>query len=179
MTAFNVAGLLREPAGASRVVRLRDHYVTLGPDIELAGPIDLDLQLLRTNRGILARGNVSASLRRIGSRCTEPFVDEAAVAIAEEYVPSVDLETGAALSIAEHDEGALSINAQHEIELDPVLHDELALTEPMHPLCRPDCPGLCPECGERLEAGHRAHAEAETDPRLAPLARLLRGDDAD
>jgi uncharacterized protein len=179
MTAFNVAGLLREPAGASRVVRLRDHYVTLGPDVELAGPIDLDLQLLRTNRGILARGNVSASLRRICSRCTEPFVDEGAVAIAEEYVPSVDLETGAPLSVAERDEGALSINAQHEIELDPVLHDELALTEPMHPLCRPDCPGLCPECGERLEAGHQAHAEIETDPRLAPLARLLRGDDAD
>jgi len=179
MTAFNVAGLLREPAGASRVVRLRDHYVTLGPDVELAGPIDLDLQLLRTNRGILARGNVSALLRRTCSRCTEPFVDEGAVAIAEEYVPSVDLETGARLSVAEHDGGALSINAQHEIELDPVLHDELALTEPMHPLCRPDCPGLCPECGERLEAGHPAHSEAETDPRLAPLARLLRGDDAD
>ncbi len=179
MTAFNVAGLLREPAGASRLVRLRDHYVTLGPDVELAGPIDLDLQLLRTNRGIFARGNVSASLRRICSRCADPFVDEGTVAIAEEYVPSVDLETGAPLSIAEHDEGALSITAQHEIELDPVLHDELALTEPMHPLCRPDCPGLCPECGERLEAGHRAHAEAETDPRLAPLARLLRGDDAD
>ena len=179
MTAFNVAGLLREPAGASRLVRLRDHYVTLGPDVELAGPIDLDLQLLRTNRGIFARGNVSASLRRICSRCADPFVDEGTVAIAEEYVPSVDLETGAPLSIAEHDERALSITAQHEIELDPVLHDEFALTEPMHPLCRPDCPGLCPECGERLEAGHRVHAEAETDPRLAPLARLLRGDDAD
>ncbi len=179
MTAFNVAGLLREPAGASRVVRLRDHYVTLGPDVELAGPIDLDLQLLRTNRGILARGSVRAPLRRICSRCTDPLVDEVNIAIAEEYVPSVDLESGAPLSIADHDEGALRINAQHEIELNQVLHDELALTEPMHPLCRADCPGLCSECGERLDPGHRVHAEMETDPRLAPLASLLRGDDAD
>jgi uncharacterized protein len=178
MTAFNVAGLLHDPAGASRVVQLRDHYVTLGPDVELAGPIDLDLQLLRTNRGILARGSATAPLRRICSRCVDAFVDEVRVAIGEEYVPSVDLESGAPLSIV-GDAGALTINAQHEIELDQVLHDELALTEPMHPLCRPDCPGLCPECGERLEAGHLAHAESETDPRLAPLASLLRGDDRD
>jgi uncharacterized protein len=179
MTAFNVAGLLHEPAGASRIVRLRDHYVTLGPDVELAGPIDLDLQLLRTNRGILARGSATAPLRRTCSRCVDPFVDEVRVAIGEEYVPSVDLESGAPLSIGEADEGALTISARHEIELDQVLHDELALTEPMHPLCRPDCPGLCPECGERLELGHQAHAESETDPRLAPLASLLRGDKAD
>ncbi len=179
MTAFNVAGLLHEPAGAGRVVRLRDHYVTLGPDVELAGPIDLDLQLLRTNRGILARGQVGASLRRICSRCTDPYVDEMRVPIGEEYVPSVDLETGAPLAIVDPDEGALIISATHEIELDRVLHDELALTEPMHSLCRPDCPGLCPECGERLDAGHPAHVEQQIDPRLAPLASLLRGDEAD
>jgi uncharacterized protein len=179
MTAFNVAGLLHEPAGASRIVRLRDHYVSVGPDVELAGPIDLDLQLLRTNRGILARGSATAPLRRTCSRCVDSFVDEVRVAIGEEYVPSVDLESGAQLSIGEADEGALTINARHEIELDEVLHDELALTEPMHPLCRPDCPGLCPECGERIEPGHQPHAESETDPRLAPLASLLRGDRAD
>jgi uncharacterized protein len=54
-----------------------------------------------------------------------------------------------------------------------VLHDEFALSEPMHPLCRPDCPGLCPDCGLPLSAEHAAHATDEIDPRLAGLARLL------
>ena len=40
MTAFNMAGLLREPSGATREHRLRDHYVSLGPDVELAGPLN-------------------------------------------------------------------------------------------------------------------------------------------
>ena len=40
MTSFNVAGLLHEPPGVTRDVRLRDHYVTLGPDVELAGPVE-------------------------------------------------------------------------------------------------------------------------------------------
>jgi uncharacterized protein len=43
----------------------------------------------------------------------------------------------------------------------------------MHPLCRPDCPGLCSECGQRLDERHEAHAIDDIDPRLAGLARFL------
>ena len=60
-----------------------------------------------------------------------------------------------------------------EIDLDGVFRDELALTEPMHPLCRPDCRGLCVECGGRLEEGEHAHGGEEIDPRLTALASLL------
>jgi uncharacterized protein len=174
MTSYNVAGLLHEPPGATREVRLRDHYVTLGSDIELAGPLDADLRLQRTNRGILVRGELRAPLRRTCSRCTDPYVEEVSVPIEEEFLPSVDLESGAQL----HAEGAdadvtLRIDERHEIDLSGVFHDELALTEPMHPLCRPDCPGLCVECGERLDRGDHAHGEPEIDPRLAGLARFL------
>jgi uncharacterized protein len=63
------------------------------------------------------------------------------------------------------------IDEHHEIDLAALLADELALAEPMHPLCRPDCPGLCPGCGGRLEeGGHEGHVVAEVDPRLAALA---------
>jgi uncharacterized protein len=43
----------------------------------------------------------------------------------------------------------------------------------MHPLCRPDCPGLCSHCGEKLDRGQHDHGEEEVDPRLAGLAALL------
>ena len=52
-----------------------------------------------------------------------------------------------------------------------------ALTEPMVPLCRPDCPGLCAECGERLDRGDHEHDAGEIDPRLASLAALLPDED--
>ena len=173
MIVFNVAGLLQEPPVASRDVRLRDHYVSLGPDVELAGPLDADLRLQRTNRGILVRGRVSAPLRRTCARCLDPFVEEVTVDITEEYLPSIDPASGAPLAAPDPDEEALTINDHHEIELDRVLHDELLLTEPMVPLCRPDCPGLCSECGERLDRGSHEHPTADIDPRLAGLARLF------
>ena len=179
MTSINVAGLLRETPGASRDVRLRDHYTTLGPDVELAGPLDADLRLHRTNRGILLRGEVRAELRRTCARCTDAFVEDVAVRLTEEFVPTLDPVTGATLAAPAEDEAVLRIDEHHEIDLDPVLHDELALSEPMHPLCSPDCPGLCPECGMRLDASHREHAEDEIDPRLAGLAALLRRSDGE
>ncbi len=68
----------------------------------------------------------------------------------------------------------LRVDEHHEISLGAVIHDELALTEPMHPLCRDDCPGLCVECGLRMDAGDHAHQSDEIDPRLAGLAALLK-----
>lgn len=171
MTSFNVAGLLAEPPGASRDARLRDHYVSLGPDVELAGPIDADLRFSRTNRGILVRGEVLAPIRRTCARCTDPYVEEARVTLDEEFVPSVDPLTGVAVAITE--EGPGRIDQHNEIELDGSIHDELSLTEPMHPLCRPDCPGLCAVCGQKLDGGDHGHADDEVDPRLAGLAALL------
>ena len=81
MIAVNVAGLLHEAPGATRELRLRDHYATLGPDLELAGPINGLLRLQRTNRGILVRGTVTAPLRRTCARCLEAYVEEATVSV--------------------------------------------------------------------------------------------------
>lgn len=178
MTSINVAGLLHETPGATRDVRLRDHYLSLGPDVELAGPLDADLRLQRTNRGILVRGRVRAPLRRTCARCTDPFVEEVSADVDEEFLPSLDPTTGQPVAIeAGESEGTNRIDDHHEIQLDPILRDELVLTEPMVALCGPDCPGLCPECGERLDRGDHAHAGAEIDPRLAGLAALLPDDD--
>ncbi len=173
MTSFNVAGLLAEPPGATRSIQLSDHHVALGPDVELAGPIDAELRLQRTNRGILLHGEARATLRRTCARCTDPYLEEVRVSLDEEFLPSVDPTTGLPVPVDEEDGAPLRINLRHEIELDGILHDELVLTEPMHPLCRPDCPGLCVECGERLDAGDHRHDPTDIDPRLAGLAALL------
>ena len=43
------------------------------------------------------------------------------------------------------------------IDLEPVVRDAVVLALPVNPLCREDCPGLCPECGvpwDDLPADH-------------------------
>jgi len=45
------------------------------------------------------------------------------------------------------------------------------LALPLRPLCREDCPGLCAECGVRLERDP-GHGHEVDDPRWATLRQL-------
>ena len=43
------------------------------------------------------------------------------------------------------------------LDLEPVLRDAVVLDLPLAPVCRDDCPGLCPQCGFRLEDDPEHH----------------------
>jgi uncharacterized protein len=61
-----------------------------------------------------------------------------------------------------------------ELDLGRWAHDAAVLAIPTRFLCRPDCAGLCPVCGESLnDADPQAHQhETEPDPRWAKLREL-------
>jgi uncharacterized protein len=59
-----------------------------------------------------------------------------------------------------------------------VLRQALLLSLPMQPLCKPDCAGLCPICGQDLNQGPCDCVSVEIDPRWEKLGLLLAGSDA-
>ena len=76
--------------------------------------------------------------------------------IDEEVLPSIDIATGKVLDeSAEPD--VLRLTAHHDLELEPIVREAISLAEPIAPLCRPDCPGLCPTCGLELGSGPHDH----------------------
>jgi uncharacterized protein len=42
---------------------------------------------------------------------------------------------------------------EKSIDLDPAIREEVILEYPIKPLCKDDCQGLCPKCGEDLNKG--------------------------
>ena len=64
--------------------------------------------------------------------------------------------------------------SEGDLDLDRWANDALVLALPSQPLCRPDCAGLCPVCGESLnEADPEAHRHRQGgDPRMAKLKDL-------
>jgi uncharacterized protein len=58
------------------------------------------------------------------------------------------------------------------IDLEQSIIDAVGLDLPFSPMCRPDCPGLCPECGVPL-AAEPGHHHDRIDPRWAKLAEML------
>lgn len=61
-----------------------------------------------------------------------------------------------------------------ELDLGRWAHDAAVLAIPSQFLCRPDCAGLCPVCGESLNDADPADHEHDTggDPRWAKLKEL-------
>jgi uncharacterized protein len=53
-------------------------------------------------------------------------------------------------------------------DLEPVVRDAIVLALPFRPVCREDCPGLCPRCGASL-VQEPDHWHEETDPRWSCL----------
>ena len=59
-----------------------------------------------------------------------------------------------------------------------MVRDAVVLGLPWTPLCRPDCTGLCPTCGQRLDTLPDDHTHETIDPRWAALRALADGDTA-
>ncbi len=60
---------------------------------------------------------------------------------------------------------------EDELEIARWAHDATMLALPSRILCRPDCLGLCPTCGEPLNDNPHEH-EQEPDPRWSALKDL-------
>ncbi|HTC85203.1 MAG TPA: DUF177 domain-containing protein [Candidatus Acidoferrum sp.] len=164
---YNVARLLAEGIGASRVYPVAGVMLDLGDDLRQGDPIEGSIHLTRTNRGVLVGGHLTTSLDMECSRCLRAIEVPIAIDLAEEALPTIDLVTGARVFIDEPD--VLRLTDHHELELGEPVREAISLAEPIAPLCRPDCPGLCAVCGLELSSGPHEHDEVEIDPRLEAL----------
>lgn len=126
--------------------------------------VDVELRLESVHEGILVTGTADADLVGECSRCLDPIQDGITVDLQELFLAAAP-EGGS-------DEERLVV---HEtVDLEPVLRDAVVTALPFQPVCRPDCQGLCPDCGIRLEDAGEDHVHEQLDPRWAALAELTK-----
>jgi uncharacterized protein len=156
--------------GTMRKVR-RSAPAPAGFGLELIGvpegvPLELDLRLESVSEGVLVSGTVTAPVGGECGRCLDPIDDEIVVDVQElfAYPDSTTDETTS-------DEEVGRLQGDH-VDLEPVVRDAVVLALPSTPLCREECPGLCPDCGERLDALPPDHTHEQADPRWDALRQL-------
>jgi uncharacterized protein len=122
-------------------------------------PVRLDISRT-TGNGWAVRLRFEASLNGPCMRCLEAASPTFSVDSYEVHQPGAG------------DDDLTSPYFEDELDLEAWARDALALTLPPQLTCRPDCAGLCAQCGVNLndEPGH-AH-EAPPDPRWAKLSEL-------
>jgi uncharacterized protein len=169
--AWNVAGLLGEGPGAARDYVVQGVTIDPGEDLVLAAPIDGRVHLSRTNRGLLVDADFTTAIATECARCLRPMTLPMTVEIAEEALPSIDLHSGKAVTLDQEDEeaGVLRLTDHHELDLEQALREAILMAQPIAPLDREDCPGLCVACGLPLDEGSHDHPDDDIDPRLEAL----------
>lgn len=169
---YNVAQLLREPVGSSRRYDLDGELCGIDELNPGPTPVTGHVELIKTNEGIVARVMVSLPLVVACRRCLEAAEAMHEIAFDEVFLPSVDMETGARLATPE-DEPELVIDGRNILDLTEVIR-QFAVIETEDPvLCKPDCKGLCSQCGSNLNEGPCSCEQMTGDPRLAVLAQLV------
>lgn len=158
---INVADLLKRP-GAQRAVSVVAPLAGLegpGSAVPADVPLGLDLTLERVSEGIVVRGSVRARWTAPCSRCLSPVGGDIAVHVDELY-ERTPLE------------GETYPLEEDICDLEPLVRDAVLLELPGVPLCRPDCAGLCGECGADRNAVACDCGTSEPDPRWAALRSL-------
>ncbi|HKG56689.1 MAG TPA: DUF177 domain-containing protein [Candidatus Limnocylindrales bacterium] len=165
---YNVAALLSEAPGATRDYLVAGVMIDLGEDLRQGDPIEGAVHLARTNRGLLVHADLTTSLDTECSRCLRAIEVPITIRIDEEALPTLDIVTGQPVNAAA-DPDVMRLTDHHELDLEGPVREAVQLAEPIAPLCEPDCPGLCPICGERMTNGPHDHGDEAIDPRLEAL----------
>jgi uncharacterized protein len=165
---INVLRELRQSIGAVSVVDFAEKIVRFdGLDLHgLSGSVSM----LRTDRGLLVTLNAEGLAIERCSRCLTEVETPLEIAFEEEYVPVIDANTGARIRVALPPD-TFRIGPDFVLDLREGVRQYILISEPAKPLCRPDCPGLCPNCGADLNLGP-CQCARESDSRWQALAGL-------
>jgi len=159
----NVRELLRHP-GAHQHATVRASLPGLATPVAVVpedAPVAVDAEIESVVEGLLVTGTVQARAVLRCVRCLRERPGELRVDVRELF--AVD-------SRAAEDDG-YTVLPDDQLPLAAMARDALVLALPATPHCRPDCAGLCPECGadrNDVDCGHRPAA----DPRWAALGDL-------
>ena len=164
---INVAQLLKEPIGSTR-------HITIDEMTDTGSRVHGDQQLLRTNRSILVSGRIETTARELCSRCLEEFDLPLTLDIEEEYYIKSGPVTDTTLS-EPPESGNLTIDEHNILDLDEAVRQYILLVQPMKPICREDCAGLCTQCGRNLNKQSCDCTPISSDSPWAPLQKLLLG----
>lgn len=169
--------LSRRP-GASRTLDLR---IPAPQDlaIEVIGvpegsELEVDVRLDSLVEGVLATGTVRAELVGECVRCLTTINQDLEVDVTELFAYP------GAIEIDPDDEEAEDIReiVGETIDLEQSVRDAVVLALPFQPRCRPDCAGLCVECGVDLNEAGPEHSHEVVDPRWAALVSAFAADAA-
>lgn len=149
----------------TRTVPMPAEFSTVLIGLPAGEDLDLDLRLESVHEGVLVTGTASGRAQGQCGRCLDELSYPLTVDVMQLFTYPERAEKDS------DDEEERLVTDGLTVELEPVLRDLMVSALPFQPVCREECPGLCSQCGFRMEDDPH-HAHEQIDPRWAALAGL-------
>lgn len=136
---LNVGFIIGQPIGYSRDFDFDYPHLHLPPEMDLYEFKGLS-RVGRTQQGLILQAKFQCNIKTECVRC-----------LTETIVPlQTEFDELYAFTVRSVSESGLILPEDGHIDLEPLIREYLTLEIPIQPLCKPDCKGLCVECGENL-----------------------------
>lgn len=160
---LNVGFIIHQGVGYVRDLPIEAESLKVAPDLTLTN-LNGYARVTRTTQGLLIQVRLEAVTTADCVRCLGPATQKLEVDFTDLY----------AFSSASATESGLIVPENGKIDLAPVVREEMLVALPISPLCRPDCKGLCPVCGENLnDAPNHYHDDEDHESHLDQIQSLL------
>ncbi|HET9518688.1 MAG TPA: DUF177 domain-containing protein [Actinoplanes sp.] len=170
--------LPRQPGSTRALTRVVPAPSDLGGEL-IAVPegadLTLELSMTSVSEGVYVSGVVRGPVKGECGRCLQDIDKSYDFEIQELFL----FEESEPEERSDDDDDADEAGRMQGdlIDLEPAVRDAVVLALPVNPLCRPDCPGLCPGCGVRLDELPADHSHELDDPRWAALRNLSKSEE--
>lgn len=171
---YNLAQLLKAPVGSDQRQSIEGAIDLHDPDATVVAPVTGEVRFQRTNQGILATGTAATIVRLQCVRCLEDYEQPLNFEFSEMYLPTIEVLSGRPMPPVSEEQG-FPIDARHHLDLTEMLRQQIILNLPDQPLCREDCAGICPICGNNRNL-NPCHCEVQEDQRWTALTHLALDD---
>jgi uncharacterized protein len=138
-------------------------------DFDLPAPLHVTLVHYRAGQELIFQGTLRGKVVGHCARCLDEFTLEVERPFHCVLVPHSDVPAEVEL---EEDDLDLSYYSGDEVDVSPLIREQLLLSLPTQPLCHEACRGLCPKCGANRNRETCACPADFSDPRLAVLHGL-------
>lgn len=167
LLVLNVGFIAQQAIGYSRDFTFEIPKISLLPDLVLR-QFNGKLVISRNSEGLLFLGEFQAFAPATCGRCLGDFEQLLKTDFTELFTFESHIQEDTELVYPE----------DGQIDLGPIVREYLLLEMPINPICKPDCKGLCPVCGNDLNLETCDHGEVSGDPRLDVLRTLLDHEDS-
>jgi uncharacterized protein len=159
---INVGFIVHEEVGYTHDFPFDFDRIQVADDLTLRR-LQGTAQMGRTPQGLLLQGGFSAETSLECVRCLKEFDRPLSWELTELYAFGPK-------SVSDSD---LLLPEDAQIDLAPLMRDYALLEVPINPICRPDCKGLCPVCGQDLNFRDCGHRPFEDESPFSALKSIL------